>query len=124
MKYFCELTFPIFSKMKKKIPQLTTKGISGDYSNELQPIVTAMDAYERDYDIWKNIGFLKKYQERYPPSEYSNVITEKNKKSILKLDKIVDEINGMLLENSRDSAKYEKLIKNIVLLIYGRTSNN
>jgi hypothetical protein len=78
----------------KQMPQISEKtGISLDYVNEFS-VVGFIELSMLD-DAVKHVRShpIKKYEERYPPDKYENVITEHNKERIRQLDAVVDRLN-------------------------------
>ena len=97
-------------------------GIFLDYVNEWFPCLTRSDKYikqkkhERLYDCLVEQYPFKKYLERH----HGYKITEKNKKYVKLLDKLVDEMNWMLEDESRfDCVRARTLSKRAIILIYG-----
>gem|GEM_PF-6143024 len=66
----------------------------------------------------ENSIYLKKYEEVY--SEYKNVINDKNRESIKKLDDLVDEINEILKNlKPENEANLREKCNEFYFLIYG-----
>lgn len=62
---------------------------------------------------------ILKYSEYFPPAEYGDVITEKNKETIKKLNNIVDELNKMRENNQTDYEKLSPIWEKVNQLIFG-----
>lgn len=114
--------------MKHEIPQINPEtGMSEDYANEYVRLFHALEdiKYALGYDFFnKYVVSLKKYIERYPIDKFVNVVTDKNRESIRRLDELVDEVNSLISIGSRQIDRYSGLVKNIDFLIYGRERVN
>ncbi|MDP2907605.1 MAG: hypothetical protein Q8O03_06705 [Nanoarchaeota archaeon] len=103
-------------------------GINPDYINDWVITYKCITTkYEQDpekaYDKLKRTCPFKKYTERTPQEEYK--ITEKNEKQVKLLDKIADELNHMLEDQSKFDCKRIKTLTNRTLtLIYGENEKN
>ncbi len=114
---------------KLEMPQLNpATEISNDYRNEFTSFFSlfSMDDKQQVLDILKQLNEvrIKKYEELYSSKIYKNIITPKNKDSIEKLNKLVDQINEKLLKF--EATDYEdfkedfmKMYKESELLIRG-----
>lgn len=98
-------------------------GINSDYANEFitcrclakKYMEEPETAYEHIKDYQKH---FKKYTEREPGKKY--IPTKKNKKQLIFLDRIVDELNSMLEDpKTFDCKRVETLAERAFVLIYG-----
>lgn len=111
---------------KKELSQITSMGVSGDYINEVSPLFSIAKDAERGFDFWHKLrrSSLRKYEERYPPDQYKNVLTEENLCRVIRIDEDIEEINRLLAEKSRDSKRYIDLISDIEIQLYGRVRHD
>ncbi len=118
------------TKEKLRISKRT--GIESGYANEwFMFCKNRIDNIERLFndDTKKFYEYLKsrkvhfkKYAEKYPPDEYECVITEKNKRRVRFLDRVVDELNGMLDDYSEfDFNRFRTLTARAIYLIHGES---
>jgi hypothetical protein len=90
-------------EQKKEVPQVNrVSGLSGDYNNVYQPFVGSYPKDSPDAPEWffedKKKGVmkpLKTYEERFPPAEFANVITEKNREGVEALDLEAKRVNDL-----------------------------
>lgn len=105
-----------------RIKVIKKTGINSEYANEWisckRIAIRYEDNPEKAYDWLKKYHYpLKKYTERDPEC---NTLTEKNKKQVRYLDRIVDEINNMLENYPKfDSKRIKTLTNRAFVLIYG-----
>ena len=118
---FISLFVFLITMNKKPVPQITSQGVSGDYSNEVGIILNTVVFYkETGKDFFNKVPPLKKYTEMFSLEHYDSVITEQNSEIIGKIDDLVDKINTMLTTKSRDAEEYLNSINHMKLLIYGK----
>lgn len=108
---------------KKEVPQLNPKtGVSMDYFNEINAIFGSLLSSSLGLKFIEKMSkensiYLKKYEEVY--SEYSDVITDKNRKSIKRLDDLVGEINEILKNlKPENEAELREKCNEFYFLIY------
>jgi len=111
--------------LKKQVPQITPDtGVSGDYSNELMMLLNVVEFYKiNGKDVFDKVKPLKKYEERFSPDKYQDVITDQNRSTVKKMDDLVDKINNMLTTKNRDIKWYLDSIDQMKLLVYGEKGN-
>lgn len=108
----------------KEVPQINEiTGISYDYRNEYVFLVGyfSMGGIDEVKAVIKKLNFvMKKYEERFSPSVYKNVINEKNTNLIRRINELVDSFNEKIKET--DAFKEEdflKIYKELEILIKG-----
>lgn len=112
-----------FKSESKEVPQINSEtGISQDYSNQLNAIVTFLKSRGMDFlkNILKDNPFhMKKYEEFY--FEYKNVVNDKNRESVKKLDELVVQMNEILKDPDliNEDSFLEKC-NEFYFLIYGK----
>ncbi len=108
-------------QLKQEIPQITSEtGVSGDYFNELTML--RLNFFNGDREkILKTIKKrpIKKYQERYPVNLFKNVITEKNKDAVNRLNQLADKINQFAKDEVFNDAEFVSIYNEMTKLIYG-----
>lgn len=99
-------------------------GMSGDWINEV--VDTAWMRVERanyQYEDWvsqRGGRLVKKYRERYPEHEWSNVVTKQNTARIKKLDILVEKLNSIITSpDTGNKSKVLELVRQMSVLIYG-----
>lgn len=113
------------SDEKWPVPQISSRtGISQDYANELQSVLNCARAYDEGIDLFALSGIksIKLYSERYPESRYIDVVNDKNRASVEKLDSLAGKVNELLREDYRGSGKYLSLVSQMEEVIYGKKS--
>jgi hypothetical protein len=115
-----------FKNEKKEVPQIHTKtGVSQDYWNMINSIVShykmKRGGVERvkEFLIKRGTPFeMKKYEDLY--SGYNNIVNDKNRESIKRLDELVVLINETLKDpNNINDEILRKTCNEIHFLIYG-----
>lgn len=81
----------------EEVPQINSKnGLSYDYNNEYQSILSCIELYEKGIISYANLcnetKKIKTYTERYPPQDYKDVVNEKNREGINKINIIAHNI--------------------------------
>lgn len=113
------------NKDKMEVPQLSPEtNISQDYFNQINAVVSF---YKMRGGIERVKGFLKesstpfhmdKYEEAY--SDCKDVVNDKNRDSVNKLNKLAKTMNEMLKDiDSIDEGAFCKICNEISFLIYG-----
>lgn len=87
--------------MRKDLSKLqpSKSGISYDYINEFAKVKSFINMYfqlNSENNLQKDNILVLKYEERYPSSEFHNIRTSQNSKTIDALDSIVNLINSIL----------------------------
>ncbi len=109
----------ILIKGKREVPQIGQNGISQDYINAVHGFYNIVMGHKnKGLDWFDRIKKIKHYEERFPLWQYENVINEKNKNIVDKLNQTIDEVNKLIRNKSRDDDKYLSLIKEVQRLIY------
>lgn len=108
----------------KELPQIIKETwISGDYWNEYWGLEVLLDCKEGVSLVTTSIREtpIKKYGERYPLTEYDNVINEKNRERISRLDEIAERVNSTMTDPATFRAdKLRAVLNEVNMLIYGR----
>ncbi len=95
-------------------------GISMDFINEICPVYSALEIYYKwAKDSFCKVPRLKRYEERYPPAKYGDVVNDKNRESVRALDEIVDKINSFLSSGSKKLEDYVPLIQETERIVLG-----
>lgn len=104
----------------KKMPQISEKtGVSMDYANEVGSKILCI-AYEPETAAEEIRKYpVKHYEQRFPPSVYADVITEKNKKRVQKLNEIADAVNALAAEKKPKLGTIKTLLYEAMVVIYG-----
>jgi len=110
-----------------KVPQIAKEtGVSGDYWNEFTSKDTAAHHnFGIPYlvDIIKRYP-LRKYEERFSPKEYEDVITTQNSERIRRLNEIAEIINTSFSDISNfNETDFKNLIQEARILVYGKRRN-
>ncbi|MFA6515227.1 MAG: hypothetical protein WCT42_03100 [Candidatus Paceibacterota bacterium] len=107
--------------IKKTVEQIVPKtGVSCDYSNQINGIVSF---YKLDLNFLKNIlrekpYHMKRYEEVY--KDCGNIITEKNRNRIKRLDELAEQMNEILKNpDSINEISFVKTCNEIYFQIYG-----
>jgi len=112
---------------RREVPQISPEtGVSNDYSNQFNGLVSAFLAKGMDFvkKLLKSIPFhMQKYEEVY--SEYKNIINDKNRDKIKRLDELAIAMNEILKDpDSINEADFRKTCNELNLLIYGDSSRD
>ncbi len=109
----------VLVKEKCEVPQGNANGISQDYINVVAGFYNIVRLHKEDgLDWFDKVKKIESYEERFPSHQYRNVINEKNKDIVDKLNQTIDEINNLLQNKSRDDNKYLSLIEEVKHLVY------
>ena len=113
------------NQIKKEVPQIHFKtGVSQDYVNQINGVVTAFKNRGIDFVkiLLKQVPFhMEKYEEVY--LGYQNIVNDKNRDSIKKLDELAIQMNEILKDpNFIDEDILRKTCNEIYSLIYGDES--
>ena len=95
-------------------------GIVGDYINEYfhHEYTRILDGMEGLADSIKRIP-IKKYEERFSPTENENLVNDQNRVAVSRLDEITDKVNSQFIDPNNFTLNDWKLIFNEVsMLIY------
>lgn len=109
-------------EVKLEPPQpITETGVAGDYVNEISALMNSLDlandaeTAEMVYEIFHHNVDAKgrlfyRYGERYPGTEYTNVVTDKNRHAVEQLNQLADECNQIFKEiDCLESPTFEKV---------------
>jgi hypothetical protein len=108
----------------KNSPLIPETGIIADYYNEISPLVLAIVEYElSNGDMFDIFHHVRKYEERFPKEKYGNVKTRKNSEAVQGLDILVDRLNILISEKSRNMKRYKDVLQEMDYLILGRRRN-
>ncbi len=109
----------------EEMPQLNKDGVSYDYINEYawflpefylqfkEKFKEMLESIEKR----KNGKIVLKYEERFPPNRFKDVITEKNREKIEVLNKLGGEVNNLYKEGKltpKEFAKYQSQVAKII----------
>ena len=106
----------------KELPQLVeATEITGDYWNEYWHLEIDLDSKNGRSLVTQSIREhpVKRYEERYPPTEYGNVVTEKNRERVLQLNQLATKVNAMTDAASFRPEELISLLEEVNFLIYG-----
>lgn len=96
------------AEKRLKVPQISPNGVSEDYINEICGLVATIEVYkEMKLDWFYKVNKIQRYEERFPPQEYANVINNRNRSLIERINSTAQEINEMLDAKSRNIPKYK-----------------
>ncbi|MFA6325449.1 MAG: hypothetical protein WCX46_04455 [Candidatus Paceibacterota bacterium] len=116
-----------FSKIedKEEVPQIHSKtGISQDYANQINGAVSSFNRKGLSLlkDKLKERPFhIKKYEEAF--SEYKNIVNEKNREGIQKLNELSLRMNDILKDpDSINEDSFRDTCNEIYSIIYGDRS--
>lgn len=105
----------IVEEEKEELPQTDEYGISYDYINALSTPIISYRVAGREglIDYLRENGSIQKYEERFPSSQYKNVITSQNQEKIVQINTMVDSLNTDLndLDNLDAAAFIEKALQ-------------
>jgi hypothetical protein len=110
-------------QLKLEIPGIDLQtGVSKDYSNEISSLRVNFLEGRKDIIIQEiKKHRIRKYEEVYPLSRFNNVITEKNKNAINRLNQLADQMNTLLQDKGEafDENEFASLCNEMWSLIYG-----
>ena len=68
--------------------------VSADYFNEYSAKISflSLRSIEKVAEIFRDFP-VRRYEERFPPTEFADVVTDQNRASVSRLDEIPDTIN-------------------------------
>ncbi len=126
--YFSQLPIDPEQKIKQPISQLVPEtGVSNDYLNEISALSSYLGFDNGLVKVKQNLEIVLKpvkgYAERYPESEYLDVITPANEERIKAIDACAERINVLLStlaetsEEDLESGVGEEMKKNLKALI-------
>ena len=106
----------------EEVPQLNEDGISYDYINEYAwfspDFHPQFEEMLESIEKRKNGKIVLRYEERFPPNRFKDVITEKNRKKIEVLNKLSDEVNNLYKEGKLTPEEFAKYQSQVVKIIY------
>ena len=110
---------------RKEVPQIHSKtGISQDYINQISAIFSFLKARGIDFvkNILKNNPInIQKYEEVY--SGYKNVVNDKNRERVKKLDELSVQMNEMFKDpDSINEDVLRSMCNEMYFLVYGDRS--
>lgn len=108
---------PQFSESVPQIHSIT--GVSQDYQNEffMLDYISQADTIS---NYWQRLKPIKHYTERFPESQFGDVINDQNREAIRQLDEIVDRINELITSPQVPVEEVAQLRKQAYELIYGK----
>jgi len=110
---------------KCSMPQINSEtGVSADYFNEFTTLRLSFLDGDKE-KIIKTIKKwpIKKYQEVYPVNSFCNVITEKNKDAVNRLNQLAEKMNQFAKDEIFNDAEFVSIYNEILKLIYGSKSS-
>ena len=98
------------------VPQLSAKtGISYDYINEYVSKEILIAAGERDRVAQSfRDNPIKKYEQRFSPEEYVDVVNDRNRPTVLRLDEIAETANTIMTDPNNFTEGYLRKMLNEV----------
>lgn len=112
-----------------EVPQINSEtGVSQDYANQFNGIVNFYQRGDNGIDLIKtklkiHPFHMYKYEEAY--IGYKNIINDKNRDSIKRIDELADQMNNILKDpDSIDENKFKETCNELYLLIFNNTSKN
>ena len=73
--------------------------------------------YSRQYPI-------KKYEERFPPAEYLNVVNDKNRERVAQYDELAERANKILTPDDYTNKEFVGIVKKACEIVYGEDAEN
>jgi len=111
-------------KVTKLAPmvQVTSQGVSGDYYNEL--LVPLMNYRDFRRGVEGAIAAIqetpvRRYTQRFPPTQYEGVVTTFNRETVTRLDSIADDLNALATSGMLTDEKYRALHCDASKLLFG-----
>lgn len=105
-----------------KVPQIVDKtGVSADYWNEYFAKTIYLE-FGKPSDIAKSFRKypVKKYERRFSPKKYEDVITTQNKYRVKRLNELSNIVNSTFIDISMfTQIDFKRVINEIHNLIYG-----
>ena len=107
--------------IKHEMPKINKEtGMTADYINEIGYLCTFFEQGEKGEIIKALIkNGVRKYQDRYPESEYNNVITEKNKLAVERLNELADRMNQFAKDEDFNLSEFASTYNEMTFLIFG-----
>jgi len=114
-----------FNKKERVLSLVSETGMLNDYCNEINGMVSTYMSGKTGEKMNDVISLIKKdnlkiktYEERYP--NRAELVNDKNRESVKKLDELVEHLNKMK-ENpdTMNENEFRKVCNDIYLLIYG-----
>jgi hypothetical protein len=119
LKKLLNVNFYVLIMRKSKVPQINEKtGISADYINAFMALKMDIEFDLPEEEIEKYVLKYTDHFNRYPV-DYEDLITDKNRDSIKKLDTIVERINALLLLEKKPYEEILRLCYEAQKIIYG-----
>lgn len=105
----------------KQMPQISEKtGVSCDYANEVSSKILCIEL-EPETAVEEIRKYpVRHYEQRFPPSVYVDVITEKNKERVQKLNEIADAVNALAAGKKPNLETIKTLLYEAMAIIYGK----
>lgn len=93
--------------------------MSQDYINEYNGKSMKLElGLDRVADLFRRFP-IKKYEERFPPTTYKNVVTPENQWRVQQLDEIAEEANARFTDvSSFTKADFERTVMEVRCLIW------
>lgn len=118
---------------KYKVPQISKNDVSCDYINEFNSLFFMINGVKRlgeekyrkvrgllegDY-LLKDVPVPKFYEERFDPEIYEDVINEKNKRRVKRINNLVGKVRLDLEKKSTDLDEFKKNMRAVVYFVRG-----
>ena len=88
------------NKEDLSLVQPSQTGVTQDYVNTFAGVIQFVELYLNGVitfeEFISEVALREKYEERYPPSKYDNIITSKNSNLVSELNLLVEKINEIL----------------------------
>ncbi len=108
-------------------------GVSAEYANEYNGKITFLSIGDQDAetvglpsDFVNRVAALftrypvKKYRERFPLTEFEDVVNNKNREAVSRLDEIAEEANTRFIDPSEFTEDdFKRKINEVYTLVYG-----
>jgi hypothetical protein len=107
-------------EVKKQLPQRDELGVSRDYINVVFSAIGRYDALGAKglIEYFQKNGALQTYEERFPSSEYRDVVTPENQEIISRIDEMVNSLNAKIPDlNEENAADFTEEVRQIVRFI-------
>ena len=108
-----------------KVPRIVGKtGVSTNYWNEYSARTSCLDwGLSSVAESFREFP-VKKYEQRFPPEKYEDVVTAQNRAGVNRLNELSDIVNRTFVDDSRfTELDFKKVINEVHNLIYANGEN-
>lgn len=108
-----------------KVPQIVDEtGVSADYWNEYFAKTIRLERGLPDVAEGFREYPVKKYEQRFSPKKYEDVVTPQNEKRVSRLNELSDIVNGTFIDISRfTELDFKRVINEVHNLIYAKSKD-